>query len=354
MRASCPPAHPAPLPVPAAAALVDEDGGAAVDTAADTTSVGTDSGREDHEHVSVLYAEVMDGLAPRSGGRYVDGTAGRGGHAEGILRRGAPDGRLLALDADPVAVAAVRDRLALFGERAVVVQSNFRLIDTVVRAQGWDGVDGVLLDLGLSSPQLAMPERGFSFAADGPLDMRFDPAIPTTAADLVNDLSEEDLARLFYEYGEEPRSRRIARAIVEARRRGRLSSTTELAHLSERALGYTRGRTHPATRVFQALRIAVNGELDVLGETLPRAVSLLRPGGRLAVIAFHSLEDRLVKRFLQQESTTCVCPSAQPVCTCAHQPTLRAVSRGAIKATEADVLVNRRARSARLRVAERL
>ncbi len=304
-------------------------------------------------HEPVLYQEVLDGLNPQSGGRYVDGTAGRGGHAEGILRRGDPDGQLLALDADPTAVAAVRVRLAPFGARTAVVQANFSSLEEVVRAHGWDEVDGVLLDLGLSSPQLATPERGFSFMAEGPLDMRFDPTGGTTASDLVNSLTEEDLARLFYEYGEEPRARRLARAIVEARRRGRIDSTTELARLAERTLG-RRGGIHPATRAFQALRIAVNEELDVLAATLPRAVGLLRPGGRVAIIAFHSLEDRIVKRFLQREMTGCVCPGKQPVCTCTHQPTLRAVSKGAIKAGTNEVRRNRRARSARLRVAERL
>jgi len=304
-------------------------------------------------HAPVLYEEVLDGLDPRPGGRYVDGTAGRGGHAEGILRRGDPNGQLLALDADPAAVAAVRERLAPFGARATVAQANFSSLEEAARARGWDGVDGVLLDLGLSSPQLATPERGFSFMAEGPLDMRFDPTGGTTASDLVNSLAEEDLARLFFEYGEEPRARRLARAIVEARRRGRLDSTTEFARLAERAIG-RRGAIHPATRAFQALRIAVNAELDTLAATLPRAVSILRPGGRLAVIAFHSLEDRIVKRFLQQEMTSCICPGTQPVCMCTHQPTLRAVSKGAIKAGTNEVRYNRRARSARLRVAERL
>ena len=302
----------------------------------------------------MLYEEVLDGLNPQPGARrYVDGTAGRGGHAKGILERSAPDGRLLALDADPVAVAATRVRLAPFGERALVVQANFRSLGAVARARGWEQVDGLLLDLGLSSPQLAAPERGFSFAADGPLDMRFDPAGTTTAADLVHTLDEKDLVRLFVEYGEEPHARRIARAIVAARQRERLATTADLARLIERAVG-RRGRIHPATRVFQALRIAVNGELEALAAVLPQMVELLRPGGRLAIIAFHSLEDRLVKRFMHQEMMTCVCPSWQPVCTCAHHPTLRAVSKGAITAGEAEVRANRRARSARLRVAERL
>jgi 16S rRNA (cytosine1402-N4)-methyltransferase len=305
------------------------------------------------EHVPVLYEEVLDGLNPQPGGRYVDATAGRGGHAEGILQRSAPDGRVLALDADPTAVSAVQARLAPFGARATVVQANFRSLGTVVRAHGWEQVDGVLFDLGLSSAQLAVPDRGFSFASEGPLDMRFDPTASTTAADLVNTLGETELARLFVAFGEEAHARRIARAIVEERRRSRIDSTTQLARLVERVVG-RRGRIHPATRIFQALRIAVNGELEALAAALPQAVDLLRPGGRLAVIAFHSLEDRLTKRFFQQEMMTCVCPPAQPVCTCAHHPTLRAVTKSAVKATADEVRANRRARSARLRIAERL
>ena len=304
-------------------------------------------------HVPVLYEEVLAGLNPAPGGRYVDATAGRGGHADGILQRSAPDGRLLALDADPAAVAAVRQRLAVYGRRVDVLHSNFRSIGESVRAYGWEEVDGVLFDLGLSSSQLAVPERGFSFAAEGPLDMRFDPATTTTAEGLVNTLDERALVRIFSDYGEEPRSRTIARAIVEARRHSRLTNTSELARLVQGATG-RHGRIHPATRVFQALRIAVNEELEALAAALPQAAELLRPGGRLAVISFHSLEDRCVKRFLKQEMTTCVCPPTQPICTCAHQPTLRAVSRGAVMAGNDEVRANRRARSARLRVAERI
>ena len=327
----------------------------ASESLAPTDNAGPSHGSDDH--VPVLLAEVLAGLDPRPGGRYIDGTAGRGGHSAAILERSAPDGMLLALDADPVAVEAVRVRLSPFGSRAVVVQMNFRDIAAQVAAQG-DGwaagqIDGLLLDLGLSSPQLAHPERGFSFATNGPLDMRFDPRSATTAEDLVNDLSEGDLADLIYRYGEEPRSHRVARTIVDARTRGRLTSTAQVAALVERALGRRSG-LHPATRVFQALRIAVNDELDTLTAVLPQAVSLLRPGGRLAIIAFHSLEDRIVKRFLQQEMATCVCPGSQPVCTCTHRPTMRAVSRGAVMAGDDEVRSNRRARSARLRVAERL
>jgi len=308
---------------------------------------------QDQVHTPVLLEAVLAGLDPRVGGRYIDGTAGRGGHAAAILSRSDPSGELLALDADPVAVSMVRRRLAPFEDRATVAQANFRDLLGVARDRGWDGVDGILLDLGLSSPQLATPARGFSFAIEGPLDMRFDPAGPTTAADLVNTLGEVELANLFYTYGEEHRSRRVARAIVEARQRGPVTTTTQLASLTERAIG-RHGPTHPATRIFQALRIAVNAELDALAAVLPQAVALLRPGGRLAVIAFHSLEDRLVKKYLQQEMTTCICPGSQPVCTCTHRPTLRAVSRGATMAGDDEVRTNRRARSARLRVAERL
>jgi 16S rRNA (cytosine1402-N4)-methyltransferase len=305
------------------------------------------------EHLPVLYEEVLDGLNPRPGGRYIDATAGRGGHSEGLLQRSAPDGRVLAIDADPSAVQAVQARLTPYGERATVIQANFRNLAAVAQSMGWDQVDGVLLDLGLSSPQLATAHRGFSFDLNGPLDMRFDPTAGITAADLVNDLDEVALADLFWRYGEDRAARRVARAIVAARRDKRLTSTTELADLIERVVG-RHGRLHPATRFFQALRIAVNEELDALVSVLPQAVGLLRPAGRLAVIAFHSLEDRVVKRYLQQEMKRCVCPPAQPVCTCTHHPTLRAVSKGAIQAGAGEVLRNRRARSARLRVAERL
>lgn len=301
-------------------------------------------------HVPVLYAEVMDGLAPRAGGRYIDGTLGAGGHAAGILERSAPDGRLLGFDRDPAAVAFAARRLASFGERATLVASSFGDMADIAPARGFGVVDGVLLDLGLSSRQLDDAGRGFSFLQEGPLDMRFDARGGPTAADLVNNLSAEELADIFFRYGEEQQSRRIARLIVTHRP---FATTTELASLLERNFRRSRAGRHPATKVFQALRIAVNGELEEIERGLRGALALLRPGGRLAVISFHSLEDRLVKQFIRQASRDCVCPPQQPVCTCGAQPALRRVTRKAVQPAEAEVAANPRSRSARLRVAEK-
>ncbi len=302
-------------------------------------------------HDPVLYHEVLQALQPRDGGRYVDGTLGAGGHAWGILDASSPGGLLLGLDLDPQALALAREKLASFGERAVLRQASYLTLKEQLDARGWDSVDGILLDLGISSMQVDTPERGFSFRQDGPLDMRFDPAAPTTAADLVNRLPESELADLIYRYGEERRSRRIARAIVKARP---IEGTRHLAEVVRRAIGGGKGRIHPATRTFQALRIAVNRELDAVEQVLPLAVEVLAPGGRLAVISFHSLEDRLVKTYFRQESRDCLCPPEQPVCICGHAARLRAVTRKAIQASEAEVAANPRARSARLRVAEKI
>jgi len=303
-------------------------------------------------HVPVLFAEVMDALRPASGGVYLDGTLGAGGHAAGLLDASAPDGRLLGLDRDPAAVAFAAERLAGYGDRAVLVAGSFGDMAGVAPAHGFDAVDGVLLDLGLSSRQLGDAARGFSFAHDGPLDMRFDARSGPTAADLINNLSAEELADIFFRYGEEQQSRHIARLIVAHRP---LQTTAELATLIERqARRSGRPGRHPATKVFQALRIAVNGELEEIERGLRGAVALLRPGGRLAVISFHSLEDRLVKQFLRAGSRECVCPPQQPVCTCGARPALRLVARKAIKATADEIAVNPRSRSARLRVAEKL
>ena len=301
-------------------------------------------------HVPVLYEETLTGLQVRPGGVYIDATLGAAGHALGILRASAPDGRLLGLDADPEAVAFARQVLQPFGERLTLRTANFRRLAAVARSAGFDRVDGVLLDLGLSSRQLAAAERGFAFQREGPLDMRLDPRRGTTAADLVNDLPEADLADLIRRYGEERHARRIARAIVAARP---LTTTAELAQVVARAVG-RRGRIHPATRTFQALRIAVNDELGALAEALPQALDLLAGGGKLAVIAFHSLEDRLVKRFFRQESRDCLCPPEAPVCTCGHRAGLRIVTRKPIRPAPEEVARNPRSRSARLRIAERL
>ncbi len=305
---------------------------------------------EARPHVPVLYDQVLAGLSVRAGGRYVDATVGGGGHAAGILRASAPDGLLLGLDADPEAIALARQVLHPFNERLTLQVANFRHLAQVAGALGFEQVDGVLLDLGLSSRQLADGSRGFSFSQDGPLDMRFDPAQKLSAADLVNGLPEEDLADLLWRYGEERFARRIARAIVAARP---VMTTGHLAQVVARTVGY-REKIHPATRTFQALRIAVNDELTALAQALPQARDLLRPGGRLAVISFHSLEDRLVKRFFQDEARDCLCPPEMPVCVCGHRASLRLVNRRPIRPGDQEVATNPRSRSARLRIAERL
>ena len=304
---------------------------------------------EAREHIPVLYKEVLAGLQPQPGGCYIDATLGAGGHAAGILTASAPDGRLLGLDADPEAVAFARQILRPFGERAILKAANFRQMEAVARKLGFGQVDGILMDLGLSSRQLMDPERGFSFSQDGPLDMRMDPGQTRTAADLVNHLSQSDLADLIWRYGEERHSRRIARAIVAARP---VTTTKQLADLVERTVG-RRESIHPATRTFQALRIVVNDELESLSQAMLQARDLLRPHGRLAIIAFHSLEDRLVKRFYQLESKDCICPPEIPICVCEHRATLRALTSKPVRPTAEEVAQNPRSRSARLRIAER-
>jgi 16S rRNA (cytosine1402-N4)-methyltransferase len=283
-------------------------------------------------HVAVLLQPVIELLAPRAGGRYIDGTLGAGGHSFAILEASAPDGRLLGLDADPNALAIAKEQLARFGDRAIFVHANFEQLRVMATAENFLPVDGIVLDLGLSSMQLADPARGFSFASDGALDMRFDARDATTAADLVNDLDEAELADLIFEYGEERASRKIARAIVRARP---IATATQLARVIEIALG-RRGRIHPATRTFQALRIAVNRELEVIENVLPQIVETLAIGGRVAIIAFHSLEDRIVKNYFRSNQQ------------------LRVLTKHPIQATRAEELANPRSRSAKLRVAERI
>lgn len=302
-------------------------------------------------HIPVLYQPVLDGLAPRPGGYYVDGTLGAGGHAEGVLLASAPDGRLLGLDLDPQALGLATDRLAPFGERVLIRQASYGTLADQLKKLNWPLLQGICLDLGVSSMQLDTANRGFSFQSDGLLDMRFDPNNPVTAASLVNTLSERDLADLLWTYGEEPASRRIARAIVAARP---LSTTRELAEVIVRISGSHRRGIHPATLTFQALRIAVNRELNTLESVLPQAVNALAPGGRLAIISFHSLEDRLVKQFFIKESRDCLCPPQQPICTCGHRASLKILTRHPVMADEAEMAVNPRARSAKLRVAEKM
>jgi 16S rRNA (cytosine1402-N4)-methyltransferase len=319
--------------------------------------MNTHSGSGSIPHQPVLYNEIIHALRPQTDGIFVDGTVGAGGHASGLLEASSPGGRLLGLDLDPQAIAIAGQKLAPYGERVILVQASYRTLAEQVQRQGWEAVDGVLLDLGVSSMQIDNPERGFSFMVDAPLDMRFDPQASLSAADLVNSLPEQELANLIYRYGEEKFSRKIARAIVHSRP---VSTTGQLAEIISRAVGGRKpgrsrsSRLDPATLTFQALRIAVNRELEALAEVLPKAVEILKPGGRLAVIAFHSLEDRVVKQFLRRESRDCVCPPLQPVCTCGHKAQVLELTRRPIRPMEAEVSRNPRARSARLRVAEKL
>ena len=309
-------------------------------------------------HVPVMPDEVVDAMAPRAGTRHVDATLGGGGHAERILEASHPDGRLLGLDADGAAIARVRARLgARFGDRLTLRQSNFRELASVAPEAGFDAIDGCLFDLGLSSFQLADDERGFGIRAGGPLDMRFDTGRGVSAAELLATLDQAELTALFGRYGEEPYSGRIARAIVETRRTAPIETAEELAALVARVTpgrAPGRRRIHPATRVFQALRIAVNEELDALEQALAAAVDLLRPGGRLVVLSYHSLEDRIVKRFLQAERRGCTCPPEAPVCVCGRLPRLRLLAPKGLVPSPAEIAANPRARSARLRAAERL
>lgn len=302
-------------------------------------------------HLPVLYHEIIHAMQPHQGGLYVDGTVGAGGHARGILQASSPDGHLLGLDVDPQALDLARETLAEFGERVHLIRASYITLLKQLVALKWPHVDGILLDLGLSSMQVNTQARGFSFQSEAPLDMRFDPDGKTNAADLVNYLDEVELADLLYRYGEEHRSRRVARAIVNARP---ITTTTQLAKVVAGVTSGGKSGIHPATRTFQALRIAVNGELEALEEVLPQTLEALKPRGRLAIIAFHSLEDRIVKQFMHRESRDCICPPNQPVCTCDHKATLREVTRKPVRPQDVEIRNNPRSRSARLRVAERI
>jgi 16S rRNA (cytosine1402-N4)-methyltransferase len=302
-------------------------------------------------HLPVLYHEIINILAPQAGGRYVDGTVGAGGHAHGILEASAPSGQLLGFDLDPQALALAQEKLSPFGARAILKQASYATLTEQLETMGWITINGIVIDLGVSSMQFDTVERGFSFRTEAPLDMRFSPDGYVTAADLVNGLSERELADIIYKYGEERKSRQIARAIVARRP---INTTTQLANIIVRVVRFKKGQVHPATRTFQALRIAVNNELQAVEQVLPQAITALAPGGRLAVISFHSLEDRLVKQFFRQESQDCICPPRQPVCTCDHKASIREISRRPIRPEDTETATNPRARSAKLRVAEKL
>jgi 16S rRNA (cytosine1402-N4)-methyltransferase len=303
-------------------------------------------------HEPVMTREVLAALDVRPGGRYVDCTLDGGGHAAAILEQASPGGTLLGIDEDPEAIAIARRRLSDYYDDVAIVQGNFRDVDSFVMERDFQPVNGILFDLGLSSHQLASSTRGFSFRVESPLDMRFGPNQETTASYWVNEAPEQELADLIWRYGEERQSRRIARAVVAGRP---LETTTQLAKAVEQAVGRRPGsQSHPATKTFQALRIAVNQELASLAEALPRAHGLLGFGSRMVVISYHSLEDRIVKQFFAREYRDCVCPPAQPVCTCGHTATMRPVTRGAVTPSPEEVAANPRSRSAKLRAAERV
>jgi len=305
-------------------------------------------------HLPVMVDEVIETLAPGAGSLQIDATLGGAGHAERVLEATSPDGRLLGLDADPAAIARGARRLARFGDRVVLRQTNFGRLEEVAPEAGFGQVDGILMDLGLSSYQLTDVERGFGFRAGGRLDMRFDTSRGQPAADLLASLDAAELTALFRRYGEEPFAGRIARAIVEARRHSPIETAEQLAALVERAVPAPKARrTHPATRVFQALRIAVNDELTALEAGLAASLPLLRPGGRLVVLSYHSLEDRIVKRFIAAEQRGCVCPPEIPVCVCGRSPQLRSLGKSKTPGSS-EIAANPRSRSARLRAAERV
>lgn len=299
-------------------------------------------------HVPVLLPEVLALLRPEPGHRILDGTVGLGGHAAELLARILPEGTLIAVDRDISALSIAQRRLTAVGGTFLLIHDSF---DRALAREDLPPLDGILLDLGVSSMQLDQAERGFSFTQEGPLDMRMDRTQGLKAADLVNEASEEELSRIFSYYGEEPHARRVARAVVQRRP---FRTTRELAAVVARAAGRNPSGAHPATRVFQALRIAVNDELGILERALPAAVDRLKPGGRLAIISFHSLEDRIVKRFIRAEARGCLCPPRIPQCVCGRKPRLRDLTPRPITASPAEVAANPRARSARLRGAEKL
>ena len=302
-------------------------------------------------HTPVLLNEVVESLHIGPGKRYVDCTLGGGGHAMAILSKCQKSCELLGIDADPEAIRIAQHNLYDYFENTVIINDNFYNLENICKETNFLPVDGILFDLGLSSLQLATAERGFSFQLSGPLDMRFDPDEELTAADIVNKLPEEKLAQLIYIYGEEPMANKIARAIVRSRP---VTDTADLAAIVVSVVGEQQGRLHPATRTFQALRIAVNRELDHLTSALEQSLRCLAPGGRLAVISYHSLEDRIVKNFMLRETKSCICPANLPECRCHHTPQLVMVNKHPIVPMDSEIDENPRSRSAKLRIAQKL
>ncbi|HEV2837271.1 MAG TPA: 16S rRNA (cytosine(1402)-N(4))-methyltransferase RsmH [Pyrinomonadaceae bacterium] len=306
-------------------------------------------------HRPVLLRETLKFLVPERGGLFIDCTVGLGGHSEAILKS-SDDTRVLGMDLDPSALAYSQQRLASFGDRFRAYQANFRELPDVLGRAGERDPDGILVDLGVSSLQFDSPERGFSFRFDAPLDMRMDPTSGATAADLLQQLSESEIARIIFEFGEERHSRRIARRIVERREQGKpVTTTKELADLVATAVGGgKRQQIHPATRTFQALRIAVNNELEGLGAFVESAVDLLTPDGRFVGISFHSLEDRILKQELRRLSGHCQCPPRLPVCSCGAREVVEVLTRRPVAPSAREVEENPRARSAKLRACRKL
>ena len=306
-------------------------------------------------HVSVLLADSIDALNIRPEGIYVDGTLGGGGHSYEIAGR-LTTGHLVGIDRDETALAAAGKRLATFGDRVTLVHSNFCEMASVIRSLGYSGVDGVLLDLGVSSPQLDEGSRGFSYMADAPLDMRMDRGDALTACQVVNEWSYEELKRILYDYGEERYAPQIAGAICRRREQGPIATTLELVDIIRGSLppAALREKQHPAKRTFQAIRIAVNDELGAVSKAMEAAIPMLNPGGRLAVITFHSLEDRIVKSSMAEAARGCTCPPSFPVCVCGKTPKVKLVSRKPILPGAEELADNPRARSAKLRVCEKL
>ena len=302
-------------------------------------------------HIPVLLNEVIEALQVQPGRRYIDCTVGLGGHAQAILEQSSPGGKVLGIDADPEALRISSARLSQYSKSITLINDNFVNLEEICQENNFLPVDGILLDLGVSSAQLADTDRGFSFQHDAQPDMRFNSEQVLTATDLLNILPEIRLAQLIYEYGEERHSRQIARLIVKNRP---VLSTIKLAHLIEEAVGGHQYKIHPATRTFQALRIAVNHELENLDITLKQTIKCLKRRGRLVVISYHSLEDRIVKQFMKRESMSCLCPPQTPVCNCGHLPSFKLISKKVITPSTAEIEQNPRSRSAKLRVAERL
>jgi 16S rRNA (cytosine1402-N4)-methyltransferase len=310
------------------------------------------------DHIPVMIDEVMRWIDPRPGGYYMDATLGLGGHAARLMELTGGQAHLLGLDRDRQALAKAGERLAAYGDNVHLAHTSFRRFATALDEIGWELLDGVVADLGVSSLQLDTPERGFSFLHDGPLDMRMDCGSGCEpASNIVNGASYERLRKIIWEYGEEPMAGRIARAIVSAREQSRIETTLELARIVAAAYPAKRralARNHPATKTFQALRLEVNQELAEVEKFLERVVDYLRPGGRIAVISFHSLEDRIVKRAFRKESSGCLCPREYPVCQCGHQKKLVLPFRKPLVPGEEEMRANSRSRSAKLRVAERI